>query len=324
MESLEEVSGGQAWFDATVSPHGDMNTYCKAPPMGMTSPPQNAEVRQRLLADLEAYGIRPTPSRPWPPPKPGNSGSMRPKGLARTLGMTRTASSPAATFQSDGATGVGGSLSSTTSAWKLTRPATSPKRIWEPPDDEVPRRASDNDRWQSTGMPTALWRPPRKLPSQVTLEHRRLEDVNDWRMRNAKEALRAQAALHIASMSDKHRFASGQSQAPAPAAWLTDAADLTNFHHRHLRKVAKSGLEAIKEPDVPKKKKKDEIEDLELSDSGLFKPKYPVDGSLKSLRRLTRITRSLHKEEEPEPIPEAKPKHPGLEDLKSLGMRLHM
>eukprot|EP00419_Tripos_fusus_P044776 CAMPEP_0172839658 /NCGR_PEP_ID=MMETSP1075-20121228/28723_1 /TAXON_ID=2916 /ORGANISM="Ceratium fusus, Strain PA161109" /LENGTH=312 /DNA_ID=CAMNT_0013683339 /DNA_START=26 /DNA_END=964 /DNA_ORIENTATION=- len=292
---MEEVSDEQAWFDATVSPHGDMSSYCKAPPMGMTFPPRNPKVRQRLLAELKAYGIRPTPSRPWPPPKPGTNDSSRPQGLARTLGLTRTASSPAATFQSDGTTGAGGSLSSTTSEWKLTRPASSPKRIWRPPDDEEPRLASDNDRWQMTGMPTALWRPPRKLPSQVNLEHRRLDDVHDWQVRNAKEALRAQASLHTAAMSDKHRFPSGMSMAPAPAAWLTDAGDLANFHHAQLRKVAKSGLEVIKEPVVTKKKKRDEIEDLQLSTSGLFKPKYPVDGSLKSLRRLTR---SLHLEAE--------------------------
>jgi len=290
METMEEVSDEQAWFDATVSPHGDMNSYCKAPPMGMTSPPQNSMVRQRLLAELKAYGIRPTPSRPWAPPKPGTNDSSRPQGLARTLGLTRTASSPAATFQSmDGTTGAGGSLSSTTSAWKLTRPASSPKRIRRSPDDEEPRLASDN----VTGMPTALWRPPRKLPSQVNLEHRRLDDAHDWQVRNAKEALRAQASLHTAAMSDKHRCPSGMSMAPAPAAWLTDAGDLANFHHAHLRKVAKSGLEVIKEPVATKKKKRDEIEDLQLSTSGLFQPKYPLDGSLKSLRRLTR---SLHLE----------------------------
>merc|ERR1712183_299618 len=35
-----------------------------------------------------------------------------------------------------------------------------------------------------------------------------------------------------------------------------------------------------------KKKKKDDIEDLELSESGIFQQKYPIDESLKSLRRL--------------------------------------
>lgn len=329
MESLEEVTEEQAWFDTSVSPHGDMKLYCTAPPLGMTSPPQNSVVRERLLADLEAYGIRSKPSRPWPPPKPGTSGPSRPQGLARTMGLARTASSPAATFHSmDSISGVGGSLSSTTSAWKLTRPASSsPRRIWEPPDHEVPRRAKDNDRWQSTGMPTALWRPPRRLPSQVTLEHRRLDDKNDWQIRNAKEALRAQASLHSASMSDRHRNSFGMSTAPAETAWSTDAGHLTNFHHKELRKVVKSGLEVIKEPVVTKKKKRDEIEDLQLSDSGLFKPKYPVDGSLKSLRRLTR---SLHPPPESgnEQVPEVK-KSSGLEDhqrehLKALGMRLHM
>merc|ERR1712107_407206 len=108
------------------------------------------------MGELQAYGIRPTPSRPWPPPKPGTGDSSRPQGLARTLGLTRTASSPESTFQTmDGTTGAGGSLSSTTSSWKLTRPASSPKRIWRPPDEEEPRLASDNDRWQMTGMPTA-------------------------------------------------------------------------------------------------------------------------------------------------------------------------
>jgi len=317
MESTEEVSEEQTWFDTSVSPHGDMTLYCNAPPIGMTSPPQNPVVRQRLLAELEAYGIRPKPSRPWPSPKPGKNDSTRPQGLARTLGMARTASSPAATFQSvDGTSVVGGSLSTTTLAWKLTRPASVPKRRWQPPDLEAPRRASDNDRWQNTGMPTALWRPPRLLPSQVTLENRRLDDKNDWQMRNAKEALRAQASLHTAAMSDKHRNSTGMSTAPAEAAWMTDAGDLTNFHHKQLRKVVKSGLEAIKEPVVTKKKKKDDIEDLQLSDSGLFKPKYPVDGSLKSLRKLTR---SLHLEAErgKEQISEVKTKNPGVQRITS-------
>merc|ERR1711879_192852 len=69
--------------------------------------------------------------------------------------------------------------------------------------------------------------------------------------------------------------------------WASDASALMNFHNGQIRTLAKSGLEPLKEPPKKKKKKKrDDIDDLQLSDSGLFQPKYPIDSSLMSLRRL--------------------------------------
>merc|ERR1711920_1088305 len=47
-----------------------------------------------------------------------------------------------------------------------------------------------------------------------------------------------------------------------------------------------SSLQPVEETANSPKKKKDDVENLQLSDSGLFKPMYPIDNSLKILRRL--------------------------------------
>jgi len=76
-----------------------------------------------------------------------------------------------------------------------------------------------------------------------------------------------------------------------PGSWMSDAAYLQKFHNSAIRVVDPSGLQKIKEEPKKKKKKKgaqDDIDELKMSDSGLFVPKYPIDDSLKTLRRLRR------------------------------------
>lgn len=150
-----------------------------------------------------------------------------------------------------------------------------------------------DDTLQSSGFPTAFWRPT-KFPTEVAVAPfhapRSLavpQVPSDWDIRNAKDTLKGQASLHSASMGDRHRFAADTSAAAVAAVWASDASDLVNFHHRLIRKVVKSGLQPVKEPPSMKKTKKAaDIEDLRLSESGLFRPKYPIDESLKSLRML--------------------------------------
>lgn len=132
--------------------------------------------------------------------------------------------------------------------------------------------------------------------------------VDDTSLDNARHTLKGQSQLHRAALADRFRFGAenclpgtpiilGLSTANAtkPAAWATDASYLNNFHHAAIRVVDPSGLQALDEAAWQKKKKKgkvpaerDDVDDLKMSDSGLFVARYPIDESLKSLRRLRR------------------------------------
>lgn len=171
---------------------------------------------------------------------------------------------------------------------------------------------------QSKGFPTAFWRPTRISLEEATYAplSRRARAaakpsgpgksgpqraLSEPELRNARDALRGQASLHTAAVGDRFRFAADMS-AGAPvvikgagvgsgessSCWASDASALINFHHGHIRSIAQSGLEPLKEPPSKKKKKKSAEDDdhLQLSESGLFQPKYPIDSSLMSLRRL--------------------------------------
>jgi|ERR1712124_28882 len=81
-----------------------------------------------------------------------------------------------------------------------------------------------------------------------------------------------------------------------------DASELISHHNNAVRSVNPSKLQMVAEDkDVsPKKLKKDDVDALQLSESGLFKPKYAIDESLKVLRRLKRkhFPEEFTKEEE--------------------------
>lgn len=201
--------------------------------------------------------------------------------------------------------------------------AAEPRRLWHRvPAAKAHHKPKQDAAGQSAGFPTAFWRPRRvhvedkTLAGQMAVQGQKPREVakplapgqplpqripSDTELRNAVDTLKGQASLHTAAVSDRFRFAADMS-AGAPvvirgagvasgtgaACWSSDASALLNFHHGQIRKIAKSGLEPLKEPATTKKKKKkkDDIEDLQLSDSGLFQPKYPIDSSLMSLRRL--------------------------------------
>eukprot|EP00931_Biecheleriopsis_adriatica_P077954 TRINITY_DN51425_c0_g1_i1.p1 TRINITY_DN51425_c0_g1~~TRINITY_DN51425_c0_g1_i1.p1 ORF type:complete len:427 (+),score=80.15 TRINITY_DN51425_c0_g1_i1:79-1281(+) len=57
------------WFGPHVGPQAAIATYRSAPPRGMTNPPQNPEVRRKLMQELEEYGTQLQVER-WPPPAP--------------------------------------------------------------------------------------------------------------------------------------------------------------------------------------------------------------------------------------------------------------
>lgn len=125
----------------------------------------------------------------------------------------------------------------------------------------------------------------------MELEEREIEE----KMRG----LRGASQLHRAAATDRFRFGADSSagmptvlrctSAPNanPGVWASDAAFLNKFHNSAIRVVDPSGLQVLKQPKKRKKKKKDDDEDdLKMSDSGLFVARYPIDGALKSLRRL--------------------------------------
>mmetsp|Transcript_101471 Transcript_101471/g.217276 ORF Transcript_101471/g.217276 Transcript_101471/m.217276 type:complete len:386 (-) Transcript_101471:50-1207(-) len=127
--------------------------------------------------------------------------------------------------------------------------------------------------------------------------------MSDIELRNAREGLRAQSSLHNSSVQDRYRFASdvspganlviagaGTGWGNAAPNWASDASYLNQFHHGAIRIVNPSGLDTLpEEPKSRRKKKKDE-DDLQLSDSGLFQPRYPLDNSLRSLKMLKKKT----------------------------------
>merc|ERR1712232_1206561 len=67
--------------------------------------------------------------------------------------------------------------------------------------------------------------------------------------------------------------------------WASDAAFLIKFHNSAIRIVNPSTLQPKPEEVMPKQKKKKKG-DLNNLDMGVFQPKYPIDESLKSLRKL--------------------------------------
>jgi len=120
---------------------------------------------------------------------------------------------------------------------------------------------------------------------------------SDSELRNAREVLKGQSSLHTAATVDLFRY-SADTTAGAPLAikgagvatgqpddiWKSDGAYLQMFHNGALRLVNPSALQPNKEdPNLEKKNKRKGDDALEM---GMFKPRYPIDDSLKSVRRL--------------------------------------
>jgi len=133
-----------------------------------------------------------------------------------------------------------------------------------------------------------------KLNDRVMTE----EELKNWRL-----FLKGQAGLHSAAMMDRFRFAadiskgaplcirgSGTACGTASDIWASDGSSLVAFHNGAIRGVNPSNLTATEEPpeETKKRKKKGADDELSMGESGLFRPKYPIDNSLKSLRKLKR------------------------------------
>lgn len=127
--------------------------------------------------------------------------------------------------------------------------------------------------------------------------------MSDIELRNAREGLRAQSSLHNSSVQDRYRFASdtspganlviagaGTGWGNAAPPWASDASYLNQFHHSAIRIVNPSGLELLPEEPKSRRKKKKDDDELQLSESGLFQPRYPLDTSLRSLKTLKKKT----------------------------------
>uniref|UniRef100_A0A7S1RJ55 Uncharacterized protein n=1 Tax=Alexandrium catenella TaxID=2925 RepID=A0A7S1RJ55_ALECA len=275
----------------------------------MSCPPQSKMVRKELLKDLREYGVQLERSYPsWPPPYP-DFGEMTDISPAR---------GPHVQFVRRSVFGDEIEEDRGSPKRDSADPDADPKRLWY----HVKRRKEYSRRHdtkaQSAGFPTAFWRPTRISVEDASLAGRRAAKtqpavksvgpgksmpqrvLSEPELRNAREGLKGQASLHTAAVSDRFRFTADMS-AGAPvcirgagvgsgessSSWASDASALINFHHGHIRVIAKSGIEPLKEPPKKKKKKKsDDIDHLQLSESGLFQPKYPIDSSLMSLRRL--------------------------------------
>merc|ERR1719487_1264628 len=126
--------------------------------------------------------------------------------------------------------------------------------------------------------------------------------MTEIELRNARIMLRAQSSLHGSSVQDRFRFNSdvspganlvikgaGTGFGNSAPPWASDAAYLTQFHHGAIRMVNPSGLEPVKDAPAAgtrKKKKKKDDDDLQLGESGLFSPKYPLDTSIRRLKVL--------------------------------------
>lgn len=151
---------------------------------------------------------------------------------------------------------------------------------------------------------------PKKPPVIITERHLSL----------GIESLRSQESLHRAAVSDRFKFsAEGNTRCKAvsikgPGAvepqgeWESDASLLNVFHNSAMRTVNPSRLDQLPDlTDKTKKKKKKQKEDdldfLQMSDSGLFQAQYPTDESLMSIRRLRR--EYFPKEKPPTPAPVA-------------------
>jgi hypothetical protein len=138
--------------------------------------------------------------------------------------------------------------------------------------------------------------------------------IDTTELDNRMRALKGMSQLHRAAVADRFRFcASASSGEPMvlkasslnqanPGKWASDSAFLNKFHNSAIRIVAPSGLEVLKETDCKKKKKKKKDSDgeLQMSDSGLFVARYPIDENLVKIRK---IRKKAFPDEDPHPVP---------------------
>lgn len=144
---VSKVPSDADWFDSSVKPEAHLWAYISAAPRGMTNPPGSVAVREKLLRDLNDYGVRITTD--WPRPMP--------KGLSRqyeeSTFLPRPASAP--------------SLVSPVERRQrkfslLDESAPTPRRRFSPQNQDLCAISAVADaRLQSSGFPTTRWRATR-------------------------------------------------------------------------------------------------------------------------------------------------------------------
>lgn len=107
--------------------------------------------------------------------------------------------------------------------------------------------------------------------------------VSEHELHDGISALRSQGRLHRAC--EEARFRSGVADSQSPEPWSNDASQLSAFHNQAMRAANPSRLEKLPE-EKKKRRKKIEVDEMQLSESGLFRAQYPPDSSLRSLRHL--------------------------------------
>jgi len=157
--------------------------------------------------------------------------------------------------------------------------------------------------------------------------------MEDLEVKNHVEVLKAQSAMHAALVGDRFRFShdtskfapmvisgSGSSTAAKNDVWGSDIAHLLVDHNGAMRLQSPSRLQRNPEELSPKhgrKKKKPAEDDLQM---GQFKPIYPLDESLKTLRRIKKKHFPETEKKEDFPIMKAPPP-PTAEEKASASMR---
>mmetsp|Transcript_39224 Transcript_39224/g.101481 ORF Transcript_39224/g.101481 Transcript_39224/m.101481 type:complete len:359 (-) Transcript_39224:45-1121(-) len=313
MPRQQEGPTDEDWFDSYVKPDASVSSYTAAPPRGMTNPPQNPLVRAQLARDLKEYGTA-LQAPEWPPPRRMSS--------SQSEGAFRSTRSSPATSRRMGSTQASlmSNMGATSSSGFGDKPKRKPQPTWSKVSEDVAKDPVVDFAAQSKGSPTVMWHTP-----AVVAENRRRQEelaelkriraqgpfkkkladrmLSDNEFRSAAELLKGKSGLHTAFVADRFRFSADMSKG-APmvmggpslmsgtltSAWTSDASALVNFHNGAMRMANPPALQALPKEAPPKKKsKKNKEQDddhLELSASGMFKPRYPIDNSLKSLRRL--------------------------------------
>lgn len=125
----------------------------------------------------------------------------------------------------------------------------------------------------------------------------------DLEMKNSRDVLKAQSNLNAAEFTDRFRMNADMSPsaplfldgAGTPScqpndSWSSDGAILVMFHNGALRLANPSKLQMAEELEVTagasnSRRKRDSTTNLLVTSSSQFRPKYPIDHSLRSLRK---------------------------------------
>lgn len=216
------------WFQRPVRPQmGQLKQYVHTQNHCMMHPPQNPEVRERLMQAIAECGIRLEPRKPAKltvrPLRPHKENQPECKSSLLRAG-----------------TAVAGGNSRT------QRRGAPRRRALSEPSLALGGRALGEARDASAfGLGSPHWRPKPRVPTETQFN-------------SALGQLRARAKNHRVTAATKHRVASdvdvwgGQvlEGAPADCSWDSYAAQLAVFHNGAMRSKRPSGMEQHRLPDA--------------------------------------------------------------------------